>query len=1243
MKKTRIIFAFILALLLSLAVVSICVSAEDSTTEDGFTYTISNGQATVIGYTGKNTKITIPSVIEDCPVVAIGESAFSYIRASLLEVTIPEGVTTIEKKAFYEHYSLRSVSIPSTVTEILDYAFLSCTSLDTVNFPNGNNVSSIGAGAFMECKNVSEVIGDKLTKIGVRAFYNSVIPELTLPEGITTIPDEAFYRCGIEKLILPSTLQSIGTGVFEGNDIQGELVLPENLGFIGNDAFRYNDFTSVVFNERLAQIGPDAFYSCQNLVSVELPDSLSSLGAGAFRGCDSLETVKLSNRQTSLPYYSFSQCKSLKEITIPDSIQSFGTEIFLGSGSNIHVIISGGLTTNEAWFNNEQSIAKVTVGEGVTVIPAGAFLNCTNLKSVDLPSTLKSIDDKAFQNCNHLTDIEIPEGVTFLGDECLADTRIVTVTVPETVVFSTHALNTDIGWFAGCDKLETAIIKAPLNMVPPETFAFCSSLKSVELPDTIEYIGHHAFEECSSLSEFDFTGIKSIYSDAFAGTAFTELDFSEFDDIKLAGGSFAECIDLEKVILPKNLEVLSDGLFAGCEKLTDVTLPDAVTVIENSVFEMCAITSMDIPEGVTSIGDSAFAKCAYLENVSFPSTLNTIKSKAFYKCTALSEVKVPDSVTALGTNAFFECTALTKVEIGDGVTSIPSSCFANCKSLKEVKLPSTLKSIFDFAFENCTSLEALGLSDNVHHIDDGAFLNCISLKDFDFPAGLTYLGEESFYNTAITKFVCPEGLKKLEYATFAASALREIVFNENLTEIGGSAFFACENLEKVVIPDNVLKIKGNAFGSCHNLKEVEIPGSVSSIEKQAFVNCRSLEILILNEGITEIREDAFAECYALTSVVIPESVVSIEARAFCSCSALVDIDLPEHSMCAIYYNAFSGTAAYNDTASYVDGMFIIEQYLIWGDPDMVAEDIYVPEGIENTAELALAFCDLRNNLYLPSTLKYLGDDYTCYSNFLGSIFYNGTKREFMLVDRPYFDRTMWDRFVFKPEVYDLSELFINYQEKSLYEMVEFIADNQEVYYFVQYFRERTDASTNMIYFHLAGDLGSERVPDLGEVGISDSWGKYLVSTARFVNPDASMYDVLLGEVGNKVMTVELNEDFIEYINSLNRLDGNIIILDFLMNILDSEEVVGVSWSLNDIYIGGTSISAYSDTDSSIYEPAVIGDCDGDGIVTGIDGNLMRRIISGNDDKVDPFAVDLNGDGVINAKDSLALKRKIIEG
>ena len=76
-----------------------------------------SGNIEITGYHGKSVKIAIPQTIEDHPVVAIGDNAFSW-SSDLISVTVPEGVLTIGEAAFSWCESLQEIHLPSTVRTI---------------------------------------------------------------------------------------------------------------------------------------------------------------------------------------------------------------------------------------------------------------------------------------------------------------------------------------------------------------------------------------------------------------------------------------------------------------------------------------------------------------------------------------------------------------------------------------------------------------------------------------------------------------------------------------------------------------------------------------------------------------------------------------------------------------------------------------------------------------------------------------------------------------------------------------------------------------------------------------------------------------------------------------------------------------------------------------------------------------------------------------------------------------------
>ena len=117
--------------------------------QDGdYIYIVTDGNATITGYTGAGGAISIPATLGGYPTVAIGDSVFSN-NGSLTSVIIPDSVTSIGGYAFYNCWQLTSLTLSSSLTSIGDWAFYYCYNLTSVTIPD--SVTTIGGYAFLYC------------------------------------------------------------------------------------------------------------------------------------------------------------------------------------------------------------------------------------------------------------------------------------------------------------------------------------------------------------------------------------------------------------------------------------------------------------------------------------------------------------------------------------------------------------------------------------------------------------------------------------------------------------------------------------------------------------------------------------------------------------------------------------------------------------------------------------------------------------------------------------------------------------------------------------------------------------------------------------------------------------------------------------------------------------------------------------------------------------------------------------
>ena len=167
-----------------------------------------------------------------------------------------------------------------------------------------------------------------------------------------------------------------------------------------------------------------------------------------------------------------------------------------------------------------------------------------------------------------------------------------------------------------------------------------------------------------------------------------------------------------------------------------------------------------------------------------------------------------------------------------------------------------------------------------------------------------------WYNflSKITDIILPDGLTGIGNDTFYATAITTVDIPDSVKSIGTNAFWMCRSLESVEFPSSLTSIGRGAFGSCTKLSDVNFEDltSLTSLGASAFGSTKITSANLQNTQLTTIVDAAFQNIDSLVSVSLPKTIKEIEPNAFNGTSGLKTLGIPEGSaLTTIGENAFS--------------------------------------------------------------------------------------------------------------------------------------------------------------------------------------------------------------------------------------------------------------------------------------------------------------------------------------------------
>lgn len=480
------------------------------------------------------------------------------------------------------------------------------------------------------------------------------------------------------------TVIGVGDKAFKGSKGLTEISLPQTIQFVYRSAFEGTAFYKDTLNWEHGELYIDSI-----LISVN-PDSTKSkyhvrpgttvIAVGALLDCKEVTNVFIPNTVTDIAAETFKGCKSIKKFHLGRGVKHIGKNAFVGTAiwENEKAWKKGLLYIDTCLIAANNNIKpNQVIRPDSRLIADGAFADNKRLKTIELSPLFQTIGDETFVRCAGLEKITLPDSIKRIGRMAFADCQnIKLIEMGDSVTFIGDRA------FSGCTMLRKLHFPPYVRRIAEGCCYQCVTLDDLQWPDSLKEIGIAAFRECSQLIELKElpSGLKKIGNGAFyACTSLVEVRLPESVD-GIAEHTFENCTALRKVVLTDAVTLLGDCCFRNCKELEVINMPQFLFRIGEYAFQNCTMfKGALLPDRVEDIAKGAFQNCPSIEYFTLPLGTKYIEPYTFAGCKLLTEVEFHTGLKEIGESAFEGCNYLKRVFLPEGV-EVHKNAFKNTKT-----------------------------------------------------------------------------------------------------------------------------------------------------------------------------------------------------------------------------------------------------------------------------------------------------------------------------------------------------------------------------------------------------------------------------------------------------------------------------------------------------------------------------------------------------------------------------------